>query len=254
MSIITRFLAVVTEPQFKLARDLMAMAIADGEVTYEERTAMSTICKLEGIDEAQLMASLRGGTAGFGPELSRTGFGPELSRTGFGDAEGGSDVWVPQSRQEKEAYLRDVIKLIGADGYAAPEEVYLFQIIAGRMGLNQMDVVGLFLLTATRNYFQGDAGARILASFLKNHIAPKSKTERANRESLRTIYDTVAKNTEVCHDEELDRELLRQNLARATETFLENELLMKEFADIGLNFATMLKEEEELIFRRYCSF
>ena len=245
MSIITRFLAVVTEPQFKLARDLMAMAIADGEVTYEERTAMSAICKLEGIDEAQLMASLRGGTAGFGPELSRTG---------FGDAEGGSDVWVPQSRQEKEAYLRDVIKLIGADGYAAPEEVYLFQIIAGRMGLNQMDVVGLFLLTATRNYFQGDAGARILASFLKNHIAPKSKTERANRESLRTIYDTVAKNTEVCHDEELDRELLRQNLARATETFLENELLMKEFADIGLNFATMLKEEEELIFRRYCSF
>ena len=236
MSIITRFLAVVTEPQFKLARDLMAMAIADGEVTYEERTAMSAICKLEGIDEAQLMASLRGGT------------------TGFGDAEGGSDVWVPQSRQEKEAYLRDVIKLIGADGYAAPEEVYLFQIIAGRMGLNQMDVVGLFLLTATRNYFQGDAGARILASFLKNHIAPKSKTERANRESLRTIYDTVAKNTEVCHDEELDRELLRQNLARATETFLENELLMKEFADIGLNFATMLKEEEELIFRRYCSF
>ena len=233
MSIITRFLAVVTEPQFKLARDLMAMAIADGEVTYEERTAMSAICKLEGIDEAQLMASLRGGTAGFGPELSRTG---------FGDAEGGSDVWVPQSRQEKEAYLRDVIKLIGADGYAAPEEVYLFQIIAGRMGLNQMDVVGLFLLTATRNYFQGDAGARILASFLKNHIAPKSKTERANRESLRTIYDTVAKNTEVCHDEELDRELLRQNLARATETFLENELLMKEFADIGLNF------------RRYCSF
>ena len=236
MSIITRFLAVVTEPQFKLARDLMAMAIADGEVTYEERTAMSTICKLEGIDEEKLMASLRGGT------------------TGSDDAEGSGDVWVPQSRQEKEAYLRDVIKLIGADGYAAPEEVYLFQIIAGRMGLNQMDVVGLFLLTATRNYFQGDAGARILASFLKNHIAPKSKTERANRESLRTIYDTVAKNTEVCHDEELDRELLRQNLARATETFLENELLMKEFADIGLNFATMLKEEEELIFRRYCSF
>jgi hypothetical protein len=59
MSIITRFLAVVTEPQFKLARDLMAMAIADGEVTYEERTAMSVICKLEGIDEEKLMAMRR---------------------------------------------------------------------------------------------------------------------------------------------------------------------------------------------------
>ena len=37
MSIIKRFLAVVTEPQFKLARDLTAMAIADGQVTTEEK-------------------------------------------------------------------------------------------------------------------------------------------------------------------------------------------------------------------------
>ena len=50
MSIITRFLSVVTEPEFKLARDLTAMAIADGEVKPEEKEAMSTICHLEGID------------------------------------------------------------------------------------------------------------------------------------------------------------------------------------------------------------
>lgn len=45
MSIITKFLAVVTEPQFKLARDLTAMAIADGHVTPEEMEAMRTICQ-----------------------------------------------------------------------------------------------------------------------------------------------------------------------------------------------------------------
>ena len=61
MSIITRFLAVVTEPQFKLARDLTAMAIADGEVTPEEKEAMSMICHLEGVDEDKLMDALRGG-------------------------------------------------------------------------------------------------------------------------------------------------------------------------------------------------
>lgn len=55
MSILIRFLAVATEPQFKLARDLTAMAIADGEVTPEEKEAMSTICHLEGIDETKLM-------------------------------------------------------------------------------------------------------------------------------------------------------------------------------------------------------
>lgn len=228
MSIITKFLAVVTEPQFKLARDLTAVAIADGQVTPEEKEAMSTICHLEGIDENKLMEALRGGYNKVNEEM-------------------------PNSRQEKEAYLRDLIKLIGADGYSAPQEVYLFQIIASRMGLNQMDVIGLFLLTATRQYFKGDAGARILASFLKNFIDPKGKTDKNNRENLCTIYDTVASNTPISQDKEVDKEILRQNLARATEVFLENKILIKEFADVGLDFSIMAKQEEQNIFKRYTS-
>lgn len=228
MSIITRYLAVVTEPQFKLARDLTAMAIADGQVTPEEKEAMSTICHLEGVDENKLMEALRGGYDKVSEEM-------------------------PNSRQEKEIYLRDVIRLIGADGYSAPQEVYLFQIIASRMGLNQMDVIGLFLLTATRQYFQGDAGARILTSFLKNYIDPKGKSERNNRENLRTIYETVANNTPVSQDIEVDKEIFRQNLARATEAFLENKILIKEFADMKLDFPAMAKQEEENVFKRYTS-
>lgn len=228
MSIITRFLSAVTEPEFKLARDLTAMAIADGEVTPEEKEAMSTICHLEGIDETKLLEALRGGYERANEEM-------------------------PNSRREKESYLRTLIKLIGADGYAAPQEAYLFQIIACKMGLNQMDVVGLFMLTATRQYFVGDTGSRILASFLKNYIDPKSKTERANRENLRTIYDTVASHTEVSLDEELDREVLRQNLVRATETFLQNQILIREFADVGVDFAVMVKQEELAVFKRYAS-
>lgn len=229
MSIITRFLAVVTEPQFKLARDLMAMAIADGELTYEEKEAMSAICHLEGVDEYKLMEALKGGFENVREEM-------------------------PNTQQEREGYLTDLIRVLGADGYAAPQELYLFQIIAGRMGLNQMGVIGLFLGTASRRYFEGDAGARILASFLKNYIDPKAKTERENRENLRTIYDTVASHTEVSQDEEQDREVLRQTLARATQTLMENKLLITEFAHVGLNFGTILKEEESRTFRRYCSY
>ena len=225
MSIITRFLSAVIEPEFKLARDLTAMAIADGEVTPEEKEAMSTICHLEGIDESRLLEALRGGYEHVNEE-------------------------IPNNRQGKEEYLRNLIKLIGADGYAAPQEVYLFQIIASKMGLNQMDVIGLFLLTATRNYFVGDAGSKILASFLKNYIDPKAKPEKANRENLRTIYNTVAIHTEVSQDENVDREVLRQNLARATVTFLENAILIREFADVGLDFAVMARQEEQNVFKR----
>ena len=226
MSIITKFLSVVTESQFKLARDLTAMAIADGEITPEEKEAMSTICHLEGVDEKKLLDALRGGYDNVDEEM-------------------------PKTRHDKEGYLRDVIKLIGADGYAAPQEVYLFQIIASKMGLNQMDVIGMFLLTATHQYFKGDMGARILASFLRNYIDPKGKTEKDNRENLRTIYNTVASNTEMSQDTAVDKEILRQTLARATEAFLENKILIKEFNDVGLDFTVMVKQEELNIFKRY---
>lgn len=87
MSIITRFMGKVTEPEFKLARDLIAMAIADGEITSEEKEAMRAICHLEGIDEAQLLDALQGGYEHVNEEM-------------------------PNSRQEKEGYLRNLIRLI----------------------------------------------------------------------------------------------------------------------------------------------
>ena len=228
MSIITKFLSIVTEPQFKLARDLTAMAIADGKVTPEEKEALSTICHLEGIDETKLMEALQGGYDNVYQEM-------------------------PKTHEGRETYLRDVIKLIGADGYAAPQEVYLFQIIAGRMGLNQMDVIGLFLLTATRQFFKGDAGAKILASFLRNFIDPKRKTEKNNRDNMRAIYETVANNTPISQDVDLGKEILRQNLVRATETFLENKILINEFANVGLDFSIMARQEEQNVFKKYVS-
>jgi len=226
MSIITRFLTVVIEPQFKLARDLTAMAIADGQITPEEKEAMKDICHLEGINETKLLEALQG----------------DYDKV---------DDEMPKTHEGREAYLKDIIKLIGADGYAAPQEVYLFQIIAGRMGLNQMDVLSLVILTTTRNYFQGDIGNRTFASFIKNYIDPKGKAEKDNRENLRTLYDTVAKNTEMRQDAELDNEILRQNLSRATETFLENTILVKEFEEAGIEFPAMLKQEEMFIYKRY---
>lgn len=226
MSIITRFLAVVTEPQFKLARDLTAMAIADGHITQEEKEAISAICHLEGIDEAHLLESLQGGYDQVQEEM-------------------------PKDIKGREGYLRELISLIGADEYVAPQEVFLFQIIAGRMGLKQMEVVGLFLTTANRRYFKGDIGAKVLHSFLKNYIDPKGKNERDNRECLRSIYETIAVNTEKLQDIETDRELLRQNLERATETFMENQILIKEFGHMKLDFVQMLKEEESKILKKY---
>ena len=63
----------------------------------------------------------------------------------------------------------------------------------------------------------------------------------------------MASNTEVYQDTEVDKEILRQTLARATEAFLENKILIREFADAGLDFAVMAKQEEMVVFKRYAS-
>lgn len=226
MSIINRYLAVITEPEYKLARDLTAMAIADGEVTPEEKEAISNICHIEGIDEEKLFENLRG-------------------------SNGATEEDMPKTRRSREDYLRTLIRLIGADGYAAPQEVYLFQIIAGKLGMNQMDVVGLFMLTANHQYFRGDIGSKVLSSFLRHQIDPMGKTEKENRDNLRAIYETIAANTNTLQDEEADKELLRQNLAQATETFLENSILMNGFKRAGLDFFRILKEEETKVHLKY---
>lgn len=226
MSIINRFLTVVTEPEFRLARDLTAMAIADGEVTPEEKEAISDICHIEGINERKLLVNLK------------------ASNTPTEDE-------MPKTRRSKEDYLRNLIMLIGADSYAAPQEVYLFQIIASKLGMNQMDVVGLFMLTANRQYFRGDCGSKVLSSFLRNQIDPMGKSEKENRDNLRAIYETIAANTSRLQDERADSELLRRNLARATETFCQNEILMKGFKRAGLDLARILKEEAMRVFMKY---
>ena len=209
----------VTEPQFKLARDLMAMAIADGQISPEEHEAMSSICHNEHIDEHQLMESLS------------TSNGPVSE--------------IPSSVKEREEYLRNLILLIGADSYCAPQEIYLFQIIASRMGLNQMNVIGLFLMTTTHQFFQGDIGSKVLKSFLENFIDPKKKGDEIWRRHLQTIYETVAMNTEN------DDRLLVQNLSKTTQALLMNEILVDEFSHVGLDFQCILEEEELQVLEQY---
>jgi hypothetical protein len=222
MSLITKFITAVTEPQFMLARDLMALAVADGEVTEEEQEAISNICHIEGIDEEHLINNLQRNTEHF-------------------------PLYVPQTRKEKEEYLRDLILLIGSDEYCSPQEVYLFQIVASKMGLNQMDIVGLFMTTATHAYFKGDVGSKVLASFLKNYIDPIGRTEQQNMEGLRKMYETVANSIESSNDGQAYKALLHESLSKATQALLENQILHNGFQRIGIDFANLLNSIESQI-------
>ena len=220
MSIITRFMSQVTDRQFKLARDLMSMAMADGEVTLKEVEAIKRICQMEGISEKQLNECLQGNYDNIRSEMPRT-------------------------KIEREKYLARLIYVIGADEYCAPQEIYLFQIIAGRLGLNNMHVVSMFILYASDQFFRGLESKKILYSFMKNYIDPVGKYYDENMKHIRLMYDTVARHTERLEDVEEDRKRLGHNLKRATQVLLENEILVNEFAKVKLNFERLLQVEEQ---------
>lgn len=65
------------------------------------------------------------------------------------------------------------------------------------------------------------------------------------------IYNTIAAHTSTTQDEDSDRELLRQNLTQATETFLGNKILITCFKRAGLDLVRILKEEETKNFLKY---
>lgn len=220
MSIITRFLSQVTDKQFKLARDLISMAMADGEVTLKEVEAIKEICQKEGISEEQLKECMQGDYSNIRSEMPRT-------------------------KIERENYLANLIYIIGADEYCAPQEIYLFQIIAGRMGLNNMHVVSLFILYASDEFFKGLHSKIILNSFLKNYIDPIGKYYDENMKHIRIIYDTVARHSKRLDDAEKDRKQLEHNLKKATQVLLENEILVREFAKVRTNFERLLQVEEQ---------
>lgn len=226
MSILTRLITTVIAPQFSLARDLMALSLADCEVTDEEMEAIAEICHLENIDKTQLLTSLQNDYAHY-------------------------EVEIPKSRKDKEEYLRQLILLIGADRVCTPQEIYIFQMIASKMGLNQMDVIGLFLTTATHQYFQGDVSAKVLSTFLKNYIDPIGKREVENRRSIQQMYETIAFSTQMLNDKEADISHLHTAFDRATELLLKNRILVDGFRRMGSDFHRLLTDEKQYVLERY---
>jgi hypothetical protein len=79
-------------------------------------------------------------------------------------------------------------------------------------------------MTATRTYFSGDTGSRILSSFLHNVIDPKGKNLRANRDIIKKIFDLMAENVPQHQNEEEDKAALAKAMNDATYLLMENSL------------------------------
>ena len=90
-----------------LTRDLLSMAIADGEFSEKERLEILRICEEENISDVELMDSLRG-----------------------------KDINIPKTKEEKFSYIAHLISVMNADGKSSPVEVHLLKVLANKVGFN----------------------------------------------------------------------------------------------------------------------
>ena len=226
MGLLTKLFIDSADDEFKLAQDLVGIAIADGEISEAEQKVINEICKSEGMTNDTIADCLMG-------------FDKE------------ADALVPTKKREKMDYLSKLIRVMGADGHSSHMEIYLLEIIASKMGISHMELVSLVLMTATRKYFSGDTGAKTLSSFLHNVIDPKGKNLRDNRDNINKIFDLIAENISQLRNAEEDRNAFTQAISSASELLFVNALLDKEFKDLGIDFKRVLAEEREQAIRRW---
>ena len=226
MGLLVKLFNDASDTDFKLAQDLVAIAVADGEISDAERKMITEICQKEGISDDTVNDCLMG----------------------FDED---SKVLIPTKRKEKAGYLTKLIRVMGIDGESSHMEIYLLEIIASKMGFSHMDLVSLVLMTATRTFFSGDTGSRTLSSFLRNVIDPKGKNLRQNRDNLKKIFDLMAENVPQLQNEEEDKAAFEKAMNAATVLLLENSLLCSEFRMMGIDFETVLADEREQAIRRW---
>lgn len=111
MSIVHWFTNDLSSKDRELTRDLISMAIADGEFTEDERQEILRICRSQGISEKELLDSLRG-----------------------------EDIHTPKTQEEKFNYMAHLIGVMNADRKCSPLEVHTLEILAKRIGFNLKEV------------------------------------------------------------------------------------------------------------------
>lgn len=226
MGLLAKLFNDASDQDFKLAQDLVAIAMADGEISEAERKAITEICQSEGISIETVNDSMLG--------FDREAPNATLSK-----------------RRDRSDYMTKLIRVMGIDGNSSHMEIYLIEIIASKLGLSHLELVSLVLMTATRRNFPGDIGAKALASFLKNDINPKSKSLCDNRNNIKKIFDLMASNIPQLHNEYEDRAAFVKAMNAATTLLTENTLLNNEFRAMGIDFETVLMDEREQAIQRW---
>lgn len=138
MGIVSWFTNDLESKERVLTRDLLSMAIADGEFMEEERQEIVRICHMEGISDKSLMNSLRG-----------------------------EDVHIPITEEDRRKYVVLLIDVMKADNYYSQLELHMLKTLGERVGVSPMGIVSIITDEIKQGRLQQDIGLNLIDSFSK---------------------------------------------------------------------------------------
>lgn len=138
MGIVSWFTNDLESKERVLTRDLLSMAIADGEFMEEERQEIVRICHMEGISDKSMMNSLRG-----------------------------EDVHIPITEEDRRKYVVLLIDVMKADNYYSQLELHMLKTLGERVGVSPMGIVSIITDEIKQGRLQQDIGLNLIDSFSK---------------------------------------------------------------------------------------
>jgi len=143
MSIVDWFKNDMNTEERTLTRDLLSVAVADKEFTYNEKQVILETCVLEDISHTELMDSIRDSKVG---------------------------AKVLHSQEEKKRYLLHLIRMMAADGKFPSIELHVIEIIAKRIGITPIQILSFVLDEINENNIGQEEGLVIIDKFVRHLI------------------------------------------------------------------------------------
>lgn len=226
MGLLAKVMNIAADGEYVMARDLIALAYADGKITQEEKEAVAELCRMEEIPGSLFVEMI----------LHSTSLGSNT---------------IPTTRKAKEEYLAKMIQMMGADADSSSEEIILLEMMAARLGFNRLQLISLILQNTTQKNFPIGRGIKVLRSFLNNVIDPTGRTEEQNHSNIAKIYDAIAKSTASAEDPYTDRTILIAAFDKATQALLTDDILVKEYRKAGVDFRELLEYESSIALKKW---
>lgn len=145
MGITKWFVNNLNTEERNLTRDLISVAVADGEFVGEEHEVIIEICKEEGMSYTEIMDAIRG----------------------TDDIAGFVEI---DTIEEKKDYILHLIEVMSSDDDYPSLEVHVIEYIAKKMGVTPMQILSFVMDEIKNGGIPKDEGFDIINNFVRYFV------------------------------------------------------------------------------------